>query len=87
MDKTTQPKEEKTPKVAATVEIVCVDCGKSRTIPKGEAFQVKRCEECQAKHRKTLRKSYRKNRIQALRERITGLEAFIKGAGLEIPTT
>ena len=76
------PKEAKTP---ATVEIVCVECGTSRTIGKGEAFQVKRCKECQEKHRKQLRKGYRKNRVQSLKGRIQILEALLSTNNIEIP--
>lgn len=36
---------------AKTTTIECVDCGEERTIATQDAFQVKRCEDCQRKHR------------------------------------
>ena len=83
MEKTTEKKVAK--EVPKTIEITCVDCGVIRTIGKGEAFQVKRCVPCQEFHKKALRKSYRKNRVQGLRARVEELEGFIKGAGLALP--
>lgn len=68
-----------------TIDIICVDCGAIRTIAKGEAFQVKRCEACQAIHKKILRKEYRKNRVAGLKERITHLEAVLTANHVAIP--
>ena len=67
----------KQPKTPQTAEIVCLDCGKVRVVGKGEVFQVKRCVECQDKYRKVLRKQYRKNRIQQLKEKLVNAEATI----------
>jgi hypothetical protein len=94
MEKTEAKVKEITPKdntpktmdAIKQVNITCIDCGAIRTVGKGEGFQVKRCVKCQAIHRKALRKAYKKNRIQQLRERVEGLEAFITGAGLQVPT-
>lgn len=43
--------------------IACVDCGASRTIKVQDVFQVKRCEDCQKKHRNTLRSQRRKEKL------------------------
>jgi hypothetical protein len=81
---TPEPAAPKPPKVT-TVDIVCVDCGATRTIGKGEAFQVKRCEPCQLKHRKALRKQYRKERKDKQKNRIALLEALLRENGIGVP--
>jgi len=68
-----------------TVTITCVDCKAERTINKGEEFQVKRCVDCQEKHRKELRKQSRKNRVKKLQARVALLESCLNQAGLPIP--
>ena len=75
----------KTPKMPATIEINCIDCGTARTINRGEAFQVKRCAGCQEKHRKQLRKGYRKNRLSVLKARVKQLEDLLTENHLGIP--
>lgn len=67
------------------VTITCVDCGATRTINKGEEFQVKRCIPCQEKHRKGLRKGYRKNKVQRMRERIVQLEKLLQDNNIGVP--
>lgn len=42
-------------KKASTVDIKCIDCGATRTIKVQDAFQVKRCMDCQSKYRKARR--------------------------------
>ncbi len=49
-----KPKQHTVPKIVL-VDIKCLDCGAIRTIHKQDAFQVKRCVECQKKHRNTQR--------------------------------
>lgn len=68
-----------------TVDIVCCDCQAIRTIPKGEAFQVKRCKVCQVKHAKELRKVYRKNKVRGLKERVLKLEAILHENKIAVP--
>jgi Zn-finger protein len=82
MDK--QAKKQEVTKVT-TVDIQCIDCGATRTIGKGEAFQVKRCVACQEVHRKQLRKEYRKNRLKRLVERVQALETLLIANNIAIP--
>jgi hypothetical protein len=73
MEQATVTKEAK----QLTVEIVCVDCGSTRTVAVQDAKQVKRCVACQEKYRKVQRKEYRKNLVKDLREHVTSLEAQV----------
>jgi Zn-finger protein len=74
--------QEQTPKTkqhaSPTVGITCVDCGATRTIARQEAFQVKRCVDCQEKYRKERAKGYRSNRIKSLKEQLATAQAKIQ---------
>ena len=45
-----------------TTTISCVDCGRDRIIKVQDAFQVKRCVECQKKHRNRRRREIRREK-------------------------
>lgn len=47
------------------VTIQCVDCGADRLIKPQDVFQVKRCENCQKKHRNKMRAERRREKRQA----------------------
>jgi len=66
--------KEAKPKPPKFVDVVCVECGAVRTVGRGDVFQVKRCVECQEKHKKDLRRGYRKARLGKLKNRIQELE-------------
>jgi hypothetical protein len=83
-NKTKTGKKAREPKQAMTT-IKCIDCGTEREIKVQDAFQVKRCVECQNAYRKAQRKQYRKNRVLNLRSRIGELEGLLQDNGIEIP--
>lgn len=49
-------------KNVALVTIQCEDCGAKRLIKPQDAFQVRRCEECQKKHRNAMRAQRRREK-------------------------
>ena len=69
--KAQKPKE---PKKLHT-EISCVDCGELRVVKVQDAFQVRRCVECQKKWRRIQRKRNRRERIERLLEENAKLKA------------
>lgn len=50
------------PALITRVNITCIDCGEERAVATQDAFQVKRCEECQRKFRNGKRRVYAKAR-------------------------
>jgi len=48
------------PKKATTVDITCCDCGKLRVVKTQDAFQVKRCVQCQEAFKKIRRNNKKK---------------------------
>lgn len=72
-DTRTAPKVEKQPK-PKYVFITCIDCGKERIVATQDAFQVKRCVDCQKRHRKMMRKINRTTKVERLQKRIAELE-------------